>query len=252
MDQAELEAVYSIFQSGMAAGLANPEKKEKLLSSSKSKLVEILGEENASRTIDRLNQCAAAQATANGQLTEDTAAWTINEQREKLKLISEAAVENDPVIKDLLIRLHKFNGRSKFARVSAKLVYTTLGLAQFAPTFIAPAAGLSLIAFMQATGGPEQDKLLREMYLYKCLESRYKTIGEEAHIIVTNAQVAALSDNKPLAACSSDLVDRLAGKSVIAKVFPNSQDKEVALTKVSEKGGEVETDANEAPAGKLD
>jgi hypothetical protein len=161
-------------------------------------------------------------------------------------VISEADIENDPVIKDLLGRMHKFNNRSKFMRVTAKVLYTTLGLASFSPTFVAPAAEISLLAFMTATGGPEQDKLLHEMYLHKCLESRYKTIGEEAHVIVSNAQIAALTNNKPLAACSADLIVRMAGKDTVAKVF-TADSSQVAQKSVPEHAHVTESADVKAP-----
>jgi hypothetical protein len=251
-DQLELDTISAIFQAGMVTGMDNNARREKLLASGNGKLVELLGEDNAKELTDRLRQTALAPSPANCKQAGEAAAWTVDEQREKFKLIVEAAVEKDPEIKNLLIRMHKFNGHSKLARVTAKVVYTTLGLAAFAPTFVAPAAEASLLVFMTATGGPEQDKLLREMYLYKCLESRYKTIHEEAHLAVTNAQVAALTGNKPLTACSIELVDRMSGGETMAKVFPTFDSTRVASkVVVEEPTTNTETESGEVPAGTL-
>lgn len=213
-DKNELDAVYSIFQTGMVLGAENVSNREQNLADSKAKLVTLFGEEKAATILEKLQK---SSEESQDDASKAKPMWSVDEQREKLKLISEAAIEKDPVIKDLLTRMHKFNGRSKFARVTAKLVYTTLGIASFAPTFVAPAAEASMLTFMTLTGGPEQDKLLREMYLHKCLESRYKTIGEEAHLIVTNGQIAALTNNKPLTVCSVELVNRLGADE--SKVF---------------------------------
>jgi hypothetical protein len=227
-DQRELEAVCAIFQTSMASGMDNAERREKLLTAGNSKLVDLFGEDNSKQLLARLQQVSSAQTNSNVAQFGEAASWTVDEQQEKFKQIVESSIEQDAQIKDIMIRLHKFNGRSQFMRVTAKLVYSTLNLASFAPTFIAPVAEVSMLAFMTATGGPEQDKLLREMYLYKCLESRYKTIHEEAHLAVTNAQIAALTGNKPLAVCSMELVDRIAGATTVAKVFPTFDSQQVA------------------------
>jgi hypothetical protein len=198
--------------------------------------------------LERLKQLSSDQTNATLDVSGEAASWTVDEQQEKFKLIVESTIEQDPQIRDILIRLHKFNGRSTFMRVTAKLVYTSLGLASFAPSFIAPVAEVSLLAFMTATGGPEQDKLLREMYLYKCLESRYKTIHEEAHLAVNNAQVAALTGNKPLAMCSMELVGRIAGAPAVAKVFPTFDSQQVASRALVEeiKQTAVDTDCDDS------
>ena len=251
-DQRELDAICTIFQTGMASGLDNADRREKLLGVSHNKLVDLIGESNANQLIERFRQAAVETSSAMPDQSGEAAIWTVDEQQEKFKLIVESSIERDPQIKSIMTRLHKFNGRSKFARVSAKVVYTTLGLASFAPTFVAPAAEASLLAFMTATGGPEQDKLLREMYLCKCLESRYKTIHEEAHLAVTNAQVAALTGNKPLAACSMGLVERMAGSTTTDKVFSTVGGREVA-SKVIEEGSaqNLESEMGDVPADTL-
>ena len=227
-DQRELEAVSAVFQTSMASGMDNAARREKLLTAGNSRLVDLFGEDNSKQLVDSLQQIASVQTDRNSDQFGEAAAWTVDEQQEKFKQIVESSIEKDSQIKEIMVRLHKFNTRSQFMRVTAKLVYTSLGLASFAPTFIAPVAEVSLLAFMTATGGPEQDKLLREMYLYKCLESRYKTIHEEAHLAVTNAQVAALTGNKPLAICSMEMVDRIAGAPTVAKVFPTFDSQQVA------------------------
>jgi hypothetical protein len=252
-DQRELEAVRAIFQASMASGLDNAARREKLLTAGNAKLIDLFGEDNSKQLMNKLQQIASVQTDASTVQFGEAADWTIDEQQEKFKQIVESSIEKDPQIKEILVRLHKFNGRSQFMRVTAKLVYTSLGLASFAPTFIAPAAEASLLVFMTATGGPEQDKLLREMYLYKCLESRYKTIHEEAHLAVTNAQVAALTGNKPLAMCSMELVDRVAGAATVAKVFPTFDSQQVASKALAEEKirQAVELERDDLPNGSL-
>ncbi len=229
-NQHELDTICGIFQTAMVTGLNQSTRSDELLAAGNTKLTGLIGEEKTKELNERFKQLSQQASAPNPVLDQagEAASWTVDEQQEKFKTIVEAAIEKDDQIKNILFRMHKFNGRSKFARVSAKVVYTTLGIAAFAPTFVAPAAEASLLAFMTATGGPEQDKLLREMYLCKCLESRYRTIHEEAHLAVTNAQVAALTGNSPLAACSLGLVGHMAGADVIAKVFPSYAGRQIA------------------------
>ncbi len=250
-DQRELEAVCAVFQTSMVSGIDNADRKEKLLTASKPKLTELFGEENARLLVEQLNKLSTEQTAETNYQCGEAALWTVDEQQEKFKEIVDRAIERDPQVKEILTRMHKFNGRSKLARVTAKLVYTTLGLASFAPTFIAPAAEISLLTFMTVTGGPEQDKLLREMYLYKCLESRYKTIHEEAHLAVTNAQVAALTGNRPLTTCSMELVNRIAGPVAAAKVFPTFDSQQVASKSLSDETKQASEKEHNDVAGDL-
>ena len=90
------------------------------------------------------------------------------------------------------------------------------------PTFVGPAAKTALVAFVMATGGPEQCKLLKELYLDKRLESRCKALNEEAHLAVDNYQLALLTKNPVLLGYSESLVGQMIGGHHVNEVFGTS------------------------------
>src|SRR5690606_13528977 len=102
--------------------------------------------------------------------------------------------------------LHKYNKRSKAMMVTSSVVQTLLGAASLTPTFIGPAAKTALVTFIMATGGPEQAKLMKELYLDKRLESRWKVLNEETHLALDNYQLAILTRNPVLLGCSESVV----------------------------------------------
>ena len=70
-----------------------------------------------------------------------------------------------------------------------------------------------------ATGGPEQAKLLKELYLDKRFESRWKVLNEEAHLAVENYQVAILTHNPVLLAYSESVVSQMTSSETVNQVF---------------------------------
>lgn len=63
-----------------------------------------------------------------------------------------------------------------------------------------------MLAFMMATGGPEQDKLLKQIYLSKVLQNRCDLLNNKAHLISESLYLALLTDNKRLFACTRELL----------------------------------------------
>jgi hypothetical protein len=132
-----------------------------------------------------------------------------DQKRTAVGRILEKTANTDFVLTDVSKRLSKYNHRSKFIQISAKVVYSGLGLATFTPTLVAPIAEAALLSFMMASGGPEQDKLLKEIYLGKIMQSRCNVLNEKAHMVVESMDMALLSKNKRLLATTKALIKDL-------------------------------------------
>jgi hypothetical protein len=107
-------------------------------------------------------------------------------------------------------------------QVMAKVVYTGCGIAAFAPTLAAPIAETTQLAFMYATGGPEQDKLLKELYLSKMMQSRCDLANEKAHMIIESRDLALLTNNKRLYAWSKELLSSMTNRDLADEMFNNT------------------------------
>jgi hypothetical protein len=163
----------------------------------------------------------ASQLSADNEVFQKPT-WDVQERQKLHRQIMELSLDDDPVVHQIKKHIHKYNQKSKFAMVSSSVVQTMLGAASMTPTFVGPAANTALVAFVMATGGPEQCKLLKELYLDKRLESRWKVLNEEAHMAVDNYQIAVLTKNPTLLCYSESIVGQMVGGHHVNEVFGTS------------------------------
>jgi hypothetical protein len=126
--------------------------------------------------------------------------------RRKSQQLLATSLESDDVVESIQSRLHKFNHHSNFMRAASKFVNTTLSLAALSPTVASPAAQAAQFVFVACTGGPEEKKLLKEVYLDRCFESRFERLSQESMLTVNNYNNAILTRNPVLFACSQALI----------------------------------------------
>jgi hypothetical protein len=230
-DERELAVVTSTLQLASVSGLDEAKTKKAI-----DDLAAQIGPEEAAKlheklqaisTTDGINNVTASALVGSGDqpgttfttplsLVEDKASVDVDQKCARLRSILETASESDLVVATMTSRLHKYNHRSKFLQVTAKAVYATLGVAAFTPTLAAPIAETTLLTFMMVTGGPEQDKLLKEVYLSKCLQSRASLINEKAHLAVDCYDMAVHTKNPRLLACSKDLIRQMTSQKTMA------------------------------------
>ncbi|HEY9868156.1 MAG TPA: hypothetical protein V6D08_03030 [Candidatus Obscuribacterales bacterium] len=217
IDETHLKVVTNMMQLAMGMGMSDRTRGDGIVVSALGALKELAGEEEAQKTFQMLSSWSKDLSVPESVYKQDV--WDVHQKQDKLKYVMETSLDNDPVIHEITKRIHKYNHRSKFARVSAHVVQTTLGVASLTPSFIGPAAKLALLSFVMATGGPESCKLLKELYLDKRFESRWKVINEEAHMALENYQIALLTRNPVLLACTESLVGQMTGPEHIHPVF---------------------------------
>ncbi|MBU6452758.1 MAG: hypothetical protein KGS72_13310 [Cyanobacteria bacterium REEB67] len=230
-DERELAVVTSTLQLASVSGLDEAKTKKAI-----DNLAAQIGPDEAEKLHERLQTISTADGinsntacalvgssdqpgttfTTPLSLVEDKASVDVEQKCMRLRSILEAASESDPVVATMTKRLHKYNHRSKFLQVTAKAVYATLGVAAFTPTLAAPIAETTLLTFMMVTGGPEQDKLLKEVYLSKCLQSRASLINEKAHLAVDCYDMAVHTKNPRLLACAKDLIRQMTSQKAMA------------------------------------
>jgi hypothetical protein len=139
-------------------------------------------------------------------------------QRNKATQILASALEDDSVVKSIEDRLHKYNRHSNFSRATSKFVNTTLSIVAFTPTFASPAAQAAQFVYVACTGGPEEKKLLKEVYLDRCFESRFNRINQESGLVVNSYNNAIMTNNKALFCCSDLIMRSLAKPEVVSAV----------------------------------
>jgi len=213
----------SVLQIAMGLGLDESSRKEHLVNSGCSKLNELVGEEEAHHAISSLtawaNQVKAENRVVSGQVCD------VLEIQNKFNQIFNKATENDAVVQKITNRLHKYNRHSNLSRFSAKLINTSLSLAALTPTIVSPAAQVTQFLYICATGGPEEAKLLKEVYWDRCLEERRHRLNEETNLALNNYNVAMLTSNPVLLTCSESIVKGMVGEETAALLLSDNSSK---------------------------
>lgn len=222
VDELHVKVVASVMQIAMGMGMSDHVKGQQKVNAEFNSLRTLVGEEDATNTMKALTEWSKhAQLKAHDSAFNHTV-WDVNEQREKKLTVMTTALNSDPVVSDVMRRLHKYNQRSKFARVSSRVVQATLGTIALGPDFIGAGGRIALGAFVAATGGPEQDKIMKELYLGERLDSRSHVLNSEIQLAMENYQLGKLTRNAVLMAAAEAVIQQMAGPELLPEVFGKS------------------------------
>lgn len=219
-DATQLAVVSNVMQLASALGMADREAGEAQASEAFASLEQLVGSDEATKTVQTL-----AEYRNKVQVPESVykrAPWSIQDRSRKVKFIMERCLETDPVIQDIKKEVYKYNHHGKLYLATSRIVKTSLGIASFSPTIAAPIAQIGQYAYTMATGGAEEDKLLKELYLDKRLESRSRLVNEKASLALENYQLARLTRNPVLLGCSESLLGQMTGPDGIEQVLGGS------------------------------
>lgn len=217
IDETHLKVTTCMFQVAMGLGMADTQRGDEIVASGMQSLKELVGDEQADATMKMLAQFKDNFSVPDAVYEQKV--WDVSQKQIKRNQIFQASLEEDPVVKEIKKRVHKYNQKSRLSMVTSQLVQTGLSVAALTPSFIGPGAKVALLTYVMATGGPESCKLLKELYLDKRFESRCKVIGEEAHMAIDNYQIALMTRNPVLLACSESLLGQMIGELGVKEIM---------------------------------
>jgi hypothetical protein len=207
VDAAHLQLTYAIMQLATGLGLTDQARKQATIDRGLKAMTPLVGEEEAARSLELL--VAWANQISLPEDAFSTEPWDPLAIREKLNQVVSASAPEDNVVKSVQKRLHHYNQISNFSRVTSKVVNTSLSIAALSPTFVSPAAQGLQFAYVAATGGPEEKKCLKEVYLDRCYESRLDRLNEETMLMVTSHNSAVTMHNPVLFSCTEALMQSM-------------------------------------------
>lgn len=210
-DSLHSQVTACMLQIAMGLGTDNLDRRTQLVADGVQNLKALVGEDEAHNTLASLT---AWSDKAKAEMKSETHAWDVLEIQRKSTAILKHAVAEDSVVKEVIDKLHKFNRHSNFSRVSAKVINTALSLAALTPTFISPAAQAAQTIYIACTGGPEEAKLLKEVYLDRRLQERVRRLSQEATLALSNYNLAGLTNNVALLSCSESIIQQMAGEGI--------------------------------------
>lgn len=179
-------------------------------------LKELVGEELAKKTVAEFRSWTRRPLNVSAF---DGKVWSISQRQQKQKAIMQICKDTDPVIKDVVAAVHKYNGHGKLYLATARTIKTSLGIASMSPTVVAPASQIALFFYTMATGGDEEDKMLREIYLDKRLASRSTVISEKSHLALDRYQIAKLTKNPILMTYCENVVKHMTGSQAVPSIL---------------------------------
>ncbi len=215
-DELHCKVVSGLMQIASGLGMSDISKRQQNVDAGVKQLTVLVGAKDANRALTEMTSWAA-WVEANRSLTVQEPLSVLKLDSAAKKLL-ELSLQNDDVVLETRTKLHKYNHHGKLMQGTAKVVNTTLSAAMFTPTIISPAAQILLVAFLMSTGGPEEAKLLKELYLDRRIECRFKMINQESTQAVNNYNVASITGNAVLSQFCHMTANKLAGKKVFCKV----------------------------------
>jgi hypothetical protein len=224
-DMVHAKVVAAMMQIAMARGLKDPSESSAAETEAVAQLSTLVGAEQTTKTVQLVNDwCEHCQESVTADTQPIVGPLKLKAESDK---IMRHAMASDEVVGEIKHKLHKYNGRSNLARATAKIVNTSLSIAAFTPTFISPAAQVAWCAYIVTQGGPEESKLLKEVYLAKRFESRWQMLNEEANLALNSYNTGIYTHNTPLLAFSQFLIGHM------GEPEPVSSDSGVAKTEAS-------------------
>lgn len=216
-DELHPKVVSSLMQIASGLGMSDPVKQQKNVDVGVKQLASIVGDEDAKRALTAMTAWAASIKESGAAPIAAQEPLTVLKLDSATKKLMESSLQRDEIVLETRSKLQKYNHRNKLLQATAKVVNSTLSVAMFSPTIVSPAAQIALLAFLMATGGPEEAKLLKELYLDRRIECRYKMINQEATQAINNYNVASITGNTVLVQFCNLTANKMGGKDVLAQ-----------------------------------
>lgn len=219
VDDIHPQLVTKLLQLALAEGTADPVEREELVKNATNSLAGLVGPERAQLTAERLHDWKKLEVPRGAYAT--VAHWDVETFDTKVKQITKLAMDGDPQMARIVKALNKFDHVNPAAKAVSKPISTGLAIAEFAaPGYFIPSIIYALdFAFVMSTGGPEENKLIKELYYDKRAESRYRAISSEAQMALAQYQNAANSQNPVLMVCCESVIAQLVGAENVQDVL---------------------------------
>lgn len=218
VDQIQPQIVLSVLEIAMAVGEPDTGESQRMINKGTSSLAQLVGADDAQATVAMLKDW---QDQLGNEKPSPGKGWDIQTYHRNISCASEAAVAQDPLIVKIDNQLLKFRHPGRAKETIAGALESAFEICRWvAPGFGTPAAAAFAKALVvAAAGGPEEDKVLTELYLSKRIESRCESISNQVQMAMTSYQMATLQGNRIFADCSQAIVSTLATDDQIIGVI---------------------------------
>jgi len=216
-DEVHAKVFSSLLQMAEGLGTSDPASRDQTIEAGLTPLTNLVGKETADSALNTLK--AWSEQVCVPQSVFRQKPWTTMDLQLKQEDLLKTSAQADPVMGLVRRALHKFNGHCNFALGAAKVINTTLCFAMLTPSFVAPAASLLQYIYQMGTGGPEDYKLLQELYLDRRIDSRWKRLNAESTQSITAYNNAIMTQNPVLLSLSESFISALGGEETGSRII---------------------------------
>jgi hypothetical protein len=214
-DEIELRAMQSLLQVASSMGQKESTEQHKQLAKARDVLAGIAGDDAADHAITSLKEMCEKSSNKKRVAAD----WDITSTQERIDKAIHAAALRDPFVEDVNKDVHKYNAHSPVTMAAHRMVRVALSVSSLAPNMIGPASQAVLFGYVVLSGGSEQSKLLKELYMEKRLANRARTLDQETQLAFHQYQLGSATNNAPLTACAEMLIARMIGKNTAEELL---------------------------------
>lgn len=215
IDQIEMRVMQNLMQIAMTMGMKDSQETAQQAAEARKELVKLAGQQAADRAIASLKVVCSKHPVDN----QDVASWSIANTQSRIEKTIQAAALRDPIVEEIKADVHKYNQHTTVTNAAHRLVRVTLNVASLTPNFVGPASQAVLFGYVMLSGGSEQSKIMKELYMGKRLQSRANLLNQEAELAIHQYQLGSATNNLALVACSELMVSHLVGPDAAQKVL---------------------------------
>ena len=210
MDELHTKVVTNLLQISQGIDTEDKLQGALLIENARLKLAALLGDEKASETVKTVTDWSKEISVPAAAYEQPQ--WDVGPVQQNVRVATGTSVARDPVFAAVVTKLKKYN-RGKFMTSVGSAVESTCAIGSFmAPGFLIPfAVDAANGAFVVATGGTEETKMLNELYYAKRMESRWKRLNEESQLALTAYEMAIAKKSPALMACAESIMQQLCG-----------------------------------------
>ncbi len=228
-DEMHSKVMAQIMQIAMGLGMEKSEDSDMAVQKGLAGLTKLVGKETAESTLAELSEWKNQLNIADPVFQQS--AWDVDTTESIYHNALKISADGDPLIHSVYKAVKKYD-HGKVFNFTASVVEANLSAAAILSgnPFISLAAEGANTAFVMGTGGPEENKILKELYFGRRLEIRRKRISDETELALTNYEKALLTHNGPQLAMSEVMLAELVGPEKIGKVLERNPINDFALT----------------------
>jgi hypothetical protein len=217
-DEMHPKVMAQFMQIAQGLGMEKSEQADAVLQKGLTGLRNLTDSETAEATMRELSEWKEQLNVP--EATFQQSIWDVESSERIYQNALKVSSDGDPLIHQVFKTVKKYD-HGKVANMAAGAIEANLSALTILSgnPFASLAAEGANTAFVMTTGGPEENKILKELYFGRRLEIRRKRINDETQLALTNYQKALLTHNAPQLAMSEMVLSELVGPEKIAMVL---------------------------------